>query len=125
MFKLFERPSYYNLNRLIAQIISSITASLRFDGALNVDLNEFQTNLVPYPRIHFPMATYSPIISADKAYHEKMTVPEITDTCFEPTYQMVKCDPEKGKYMSVCLLYRQVCFQMYSHEYQILSFCIK
>ena len=111
MFTLFERPSYYNLNRLIAQIISSITASLRFDGALNVDLNEFQTNLVPYPRIHFPMATYSPIISADKAYHEKMTVPEITDTCFEPTYQMVKCDPEKGKYMSVCLLYRQVVFR--------------
>jgi len=40
------RPSYQNLNRLIGQIVSSITASLRFDGALNVDLNEFQTNLV-------------------------------------------------------------------------------
>ena len=61
-----ERPTYNNLNRLIAQIISSITASLRFDGAINVDLNEFQTNLVPYPRIHFPMANYSPVISADK-----------------------------------------------------------
>ena len=61
-----DRPTYTNLNRLIAQIISSITASLRFDGAINVDLNEFQTNLVPYPRIHFPMATYSPVISADK-----------------------------------------------------------
>ena len=57
-----ERPSYENLNRLIGQIVSSITASLRFDGALNVDLNEFQTNLVPYPRIHFPLATYAPII---------------------------------------------------------------
>ena len=41
-----DRPSYTNLNRLISQIVSSITASLRFDGALNVDLNEFQTNLV-------------------------------------------------------------------------------
>merc|ERR1719220_1137254 len=26
------RPSYTNLNRLIGQIVSSITASLRFDG---------------------------------------------------------------------------------------------
>ena len=37
-----DRPSYTNLNRLIGQIVSSITASLRFDGALNVDLTEFQ-----------------------------------------------------------------------------------
>mgnify|MGYP001993364585 CR=1 FL=1 len=44
-----ERPTYTNLNRLIAQVISSLTASLRFDGALNVDITEFQTNLVPYP----------------------------------------------------------------------------
>lgn len=35
-----ERPSCTNLNRLISRIVSSITASLRFDGANNVDLNE-------------------------------------------------------------------------------------
>jgi tubulin alpha len=40
-------PSFSNLNRLIAQVVSSVTASLRFTGSLNVDLNEFQTNLVP------------------------------------------------------------------------------
>ncbi|CDQ59454.1 unnamed protein product [Oncorhynchus mykiss] len=43
---------------------------LRFDGALNVDLTEFQTNL--------------------KAYHEQLSVAEITNACFEPANQMTK-----------------------------------
>ena len=55
-----ERPTYTNLNRLFAQVASSLTASLRFDGALNVDITEFQTNLVPYPRIHFMLTSYAP-----------------------------------------------------------------
>jgi tubulin alpha len=45
-----EEMQLLSIFRLISQIVSSITASLRFDGALNVDLTEFQTNLVPYPR---------------------------------------------------------------------------
>ena len=101
-----ERPTYINLNRLTAQIISSMTASLRFDGALNVDLTEFQTNLVPYPRIHLAIASFAPIISAEKAYHEQLSVSEITNAVFEPASMLVKVDPRHGKYMACCLMYR-------------------
>ncbi|TVU45288.1 hypothetical protein EJB05_04770 [Eragrostis curvula] len=101
-----ERPTYTNLNRLVSQVISSLTASLRFDGALNVDVNEFQTNLVPYPRIHFMLSSYAPVISAEKAYHEQLSVAEITNSAFEPSSMMAKCDPRHGKYMACCLMYR-------------------
>jgi len=121
------RPSSEHLNRLIAQVVSSITSSLRFDGALNVDLNEFQTNLVPYPRIHYPLISYAPVISAAKSAHESFKVHDLTFQCkscrcrcwpalrsnrwvlcagFEPNNQMVVCDPRNGKYMAVALLYR-------------------
>lgn len=101
-----ERPSYASINRLIAQVSSSITASLRFEGPLNVDLIEFQTNLVPYPRIHFPITALAPIISAEKAYQEQLSVSDVTASCFEVSNQLVKCDPRLGKYMACCLLYR-------------------
>ncbi|CAD6206852.1 unnamed protein product [Miscanthus lutarioriparius] len=101
-----ERPNYSNLNRLVSQVISSLTTSLRFDGALNVDVNEFQTNLVPYPRIHFMLSSYAPVISSAKAFHEQLSVAEITSSAFEPASMMVKCDPRHGKYMACCLMYR-------------------
>ena len=38
----------------------SLTASVRFDGALNVDITKFHTNLVPpYPRIHFMLMLFA------------------------------------------------------------------
>ncbi|KAH0899044.1 hypothetical protein HID58_048612 [Brassica napus] len=91
---------------VIDEVISSLTASLRFDGALNVDVTEFQTNLVPYPRIHFMLSSYAPVISAEKAFHEQLSVAEITNSAFEPASMMAKCDPRHGKYMACCLMYR-------------------
>ncbi|OAD54075.1 Tubulin alpha chain, partial [Eufriesea mexicana] len=98
-----ENPTYTNLN---PQVVSSITASLRFEGAVNLSLEELQTNLVPYPRIHFALPTYAPLISARKAMYSEITTQQITYDCFEPANQMVTCDPRTGAYTSCCLLYR-------------------
>jgi len=100
------KPTYVNLNRLLAQVISSLTCSLRFEGALNVDITEFQTNLVPYPRIHFMLSSYAPVIGAKKAYHESLSVADITNSAFKAESMMVKCDPRHGLYMACCLMYR-------------------
>ncbi|KAH0555448.1 hypothetical protein KQX54_018981 [Cotesia glomerata] len=97
---------YPSPNMSTAVVVSSITASLRFDGSLNVDLSEFQTNLVPFPRIHFPVCAYSPVASAAKVDHNAMTIAELTSECFDKSNSLVKYNPQHGKYMACCLLYR-------------------
>jgi len=101
-----EKPNYTNLNRIIAQVVSSLTCSLRFQGSLNVDINEFQTNLVPYPRIHFLLCSYAPLITVDKAKSEQLSVGQLTNTVFESQSMFARCDPNRGKYMACCLMYR-------------------
>lgn len=101
-----QMPTYTNLNRIVAQVVSSATASLRFKGDMNVDLNEFQTNLVPFPRVHFPLVSYAPLASADRSFHSANSVADLTNEAFDNNNIMVKCDIARGKFMSCCMLYR-------------------
>jgi len=38
-----------------------IFSASRFEGDLNVDLNEITMNLVPYPRLHYLVSAISPL----------------------------------------------------------------
>ncbi|CAD8085190.1 unnamed protein product [Paramecium primaurelia] len=101
-----ETPKYSNLNRIIAQVISSITASMRFDGALFPDMNEIQTSLVPYPFFKFLICSYAPIISHQKMNYEQLSTVEISKLAFETSNLLAKCDPRQGKYISSAIIYR-------------------
>jgi tubulin alpha len=104
-----QHPSYDNLNRLITKVISSMTASLRFEGELNVDLNEFQTNLVPFPRLHFMITSLAPISNAEGFDTAPKDTRSMSDACFQPSSFFVKFnawEPKEDKYMAVSLNYR-------------------
>jgi tubulin alpha len=101
-----ERPTYTNLNRLIAQTISSLTASSRFPGIQNVDLSEYQTALVPYPRIHFMAMSYAPLVSTAKSAHEVLSISELTKSVFDAANLLSQVDPRHGKYISAAMIYR-------------------
>ncbi|VUZ51631.1 unnamed protein product [Hymenolepis diminuta] len=98
--------TYTKINRLAAIVISAVTASLRFKNTLMADLNVTQTNLIPYPRIHFPLANFAPFVSTDKTEYEPSRVKEITKSVFDRENQLIKIDPTYGKFMSCALLYR-------------------
>jgi tubulin epsilon len=47
------------INNVAARMLCHLTSSSRFNGEMNVDLNEIYTNLVPYPRLHFLITALS------------------------------------------------------------------
>merc|ERR1711941_118424 len=104
-----KRPSYDTLNRMIAKAVSSMTASLRFEGELNVDLNEFQTNLVPFPRLHFMITSMAPVTTEKKKETARNDIQTITEQCFSAQNFFVKIadfDAEEDKYMACSVNYR-------------------
>ncbi|ETO23785.1 tubulin alpha chain, partial [Reticulomyxa filosa] len=103
------KPDLNNLNKLISKVISSMTASLRFRGELNVDLSGLQTNLIPFPRLHFMTTGMSPIIPKVDVSTAPNDVQKITDDCFNPANWFVKYtefDPTEDKYVTIYLNYR-------------------
>uniref|UniRef100_A0AC35TMG6 Tubulin alpha chain n=1 Tax=Rhabditophanes sp. KR3021 TaxID=114890 RepID=A0AC35TMG6_9BILA len=103
-----EKPSFFELNMVIAHAVSFITTSFRFDGSLNVNLNEFQTNLVPFPTVHFIATAISPLRSSSKSTYSNVGGQQIFQECFDKGNQLLSCDIEKGKLMTACILFKGV-----------------
>merc|ERR1719471_2156497 len=103
-----KQIQYKDLNKLCAKSISCMTAALRFEGDLNVDMNEFQTNLVPFPRLHFMTSSYSPLLTPDTK-DNKPPVWDLVQSAFNPDSFNVKYtdfDIQEDKYMAISVNFR-------------------
>lgn len=58
-----QKKPYDKMNNIIANLLSNLTCSMRFEGVLNVDFNEITMNLVPYPDLHFLVSSIAPLYS--------------------------------------------------------------
>ena len=56
-------PTFSDLNHLVASGMTGMTASLRFPGQLNSDIRKQAVNLVPFPRLHFFMTGFAPVVA--------------------------------------------------------------
>ena len=93
-----ECPTYSDINNVVAITVSAITASLRYNSGLNTHLRDIETNLVPFPRIHFLIPSHT-----TAAHH---TVADLTSMVYLPANQLCKANHRQGLYMASCLLYR-------------------
>ena len=98
-----EKPTYQDLNGLIAPIMSSVTTGWRYPG---YDITE---HWIPYYRLRFNVCSYCPFWPADKTYCFPHTIEELTTLVFKAENYAVTCNPKYSKHMAVGMVYRGDC----------------
>ena len=93
-------PTYGDLNHLVSLTMSGVTTCLRFPGQLNADLRKLAVNMVPFPRLHFFMPGFAPLVARGSQQYRAMTVPELTQQMFDAKNMMAAADPRHGRYLT-------------------------
>lgn len=99
-------PGYGDLNHLVSLVMSGVTTCLRFPGQLNADLRKLAVNMVPYPRLHFFIPGFAPLMAAGTSHYKKSSVSELTQQMFDSKNTMAGSDIKNGRYLTVAAVFR-------------------
>jgi len=94
------------MNNIAAHTLLNLTAGMRFEGSLNVDLNEITMNLVPFPRLHFLIPSLAPLCSFSDMKFDSRHLDQMFTDVFHHDFQLIKASPRASRYLAIGLLVR-------------------
>lgn len=103
---MIQEPHFSDLNKVIANLFSNITAHKRFIGPLKISFDDILTNLKCSPNQNFFIPAYSSFLNNNKSSNELPDIELLTKQIFDQSSCLASCDINKGTYLSNCLLYR-------------------
>ena len=103
--KKSEKP-FDSMNNIVANMLLNLTSSARFEGSLNVDLNEITMNLVPFPRLHYLISSLSPLYINEQVNQQLRGIEQMFSDAFKKENQLLQCDPKSNLYLACALILR-------------------
>mmetsp|Transcript_14000 Transcript_14000/g.21490 ORF Transcript_14000/g.21490 Transcript_14000/m.21490 type:complete len:458 (+) Transcript_14000:92-1465(+) len=96
-------PSVDQINSLVATIMAASTTTLRYPGYMNNDLIGLVASLIPTPRCHFLMSSYTPLVMRDAQISaiRKTTVLDVMRRLIQTKNIMVSASTRTGCYISI------------------------
>uniref|UniRef100_A0A5F8G7Z7 Tubulin epsilon chain n=1 Tax=Monodelphis domestica TaxID=13616 RepID=A0A5F8G7Z7_MONDO len=103
--KLDEKP-FDKMNNIVANLLLNLTSSSRFEGSLNMDLNEISMNLVPFPQLHYLVSSLTPLYTLADVNIPPRRLDQMFSDAFSKDYQLIQADPKHSLYLACALLVR-------------------
>lgn len=99
-----KEKAFNRMNSLVSKVILDITASARFEGTLNVDMNEISMNLVPFPRAHYLLPAIAPL--ATPKIPQQRHLDAIFSDVLSSSHSLCSADVRKGTFLACAMLVR-------------------
>ncbi|KAI9748675.1 MAG: gamma-tubulin [Lichina confinis] len=100
-----QEPSFQQTNQLVSTVMSVSTTPLRYPGYMHNDLVGIIASLIPTPRCHFLMTSYTPFTGDNVEQAKtvrKTTVLDVMRRLLQPKNRMVSTNPSKTScYVSI------------------------
>lgn len=100
-----SNPSFAETNKLVSTIMAASTTTLRYPGYMNNDLVGLVSSLIPTPRCHFLMTSYTPFSlesSGQQQTVRKTTVLDVMRRLLQPKNKLVSADfTKRNCYISI------------------------
>lgn len=100
-----QEPSFQQTNQLVSTVMSASTTTLRYPGYMHNDLVGIVAALIPTPRCHFLMTSYTPFTGDNVEQAKtvrKTTVLDVMRRLLQPKNRMVSTTPSKTScYISI------------------------
>ena len=100
-----EKP-FDSMNNIIANLLLNLTSSSRFEGSMNIDLNEISMNLVPFPKLHYLTSSMAPICGSSSIGFPTRNLNQMFTDAFSKENQLLSVDPRNGLYLACALMVR-------------------
>uniref|UniRef100_A0A8D0BUX2 Tubulin epsilon chain n=1 Tax=Salvator merianae TaxID=96440 RepID=A0A8D0BUX2_SALMN len=100
-----EKP-FDAMNNIVANLLLNLTSSARFEGSLNMDLNEISMNLVPFPRLHYLVSSLTPLYTLADVNVPPRRLDQMFSDAFSKGHQLLQADPKHSLYLACALLVR-------------------
>lgn len=100
-----EKP-FDAMNNIVANMLLNLTSSARFEGSLNMDLNEITMNLVPFPKLHYLVSSLTPLYTLADVNVPSRRLDQMFSDAFSKDHQLIHADPKHSLYLACALIVR-------------------
>ncbi|XP_075303151.1 tubulin epsilon chain isoform X1 [Opisthocomus hoazin] len=104
--KTVQQKPFDAMNNIVANLLLNLTSSARFEGSLNMDLNEISMNLVPFPRLHYLVSSLTPLYTLADVNVLSRRLDQMFSDAFSRDHQLIQADPKHSLYLACALLVR-------------------